>query len=169
MENLLFKNIISKFAKPYNEKSDATRCRCILLNKDEEKLALIKRTKQNIDIYYVFPGGGVEKDDKNFIDTMYREIHEEIGLEKEKVKLIKDFVLEDIGIFKNDVKEEHFKYLTFLGVANTNAPLKIASAAPELTRNNGIYEPVWVPLEDIEKLNMVHTYLKNVVVECLKK
>ena len=75
MENLLFKNIISKFAKPYNEKSDATRCRCILLNKDEEKLALIKRTKQNIDIYYVFPGGGVEKDDKNFIDTMYREIH----------------------------------------------------------------------------------------------
>ena len=77
MENLLFKNIISKFAKPYNEKSDATRCRCILLNKDEEKLALIKRTKQNIDIYYVFPGGGVQKDYENFIDTMYREINEE--------------------------------------------------------------------------------------------
>ena len=61
MENLLFKNILSRFAKPYNEKSDATRCRCILLNKDEEKLALIKRTKQNIDIYYVFPGGGLKK------------------------------------------------------------------------------------------------------------
>ena len=38
MDNHLFKNIISKFAKPYNENSDATRCRCILLNKDEEKL-----------------------------------------------------------------------------------------------------------------------------------
>ena len=38
MDNHLFKNIISKFAKPYNENNDATRCRCILLNKDEEKL-----------------------------------------------------------------------------------------------------------------------------------
>ena len=38
MKNLLFENIISKFAKPYSEKSNATRCRCILLNKDEEKL-----------------------------------------------------------------------------------------------------------------------------------
>ena len=168
MNNLLFQNIISKFAKPYDEKNDATRCRCILLNKNEEKLALIKRTKPDIDVYYVFPGGGAEEEDKDFIDTMYREINEEVGLEKEKVNLIKNFIFEDICNFKNEVREEHFKYLTFLGVANTNAPLKIASAAPELSRNNGIYEPIWVPLENIEKLNVVHTYLKNVVVLDIK-
>ena len=45
MKNLLFENIISKFAKPYSEKSNATRCRCVLLNKDCDKVAMIKRIK----------------------------------------------------------------------------------------------------------------------------
>ena len=168
MKNLLFENVISKFAKPYNAKSNATRCRCILLNKDGDKVAMIKRTKQNEKVYYVFPSGGVDKEDKSFIDTMYREINEELGLAKEKVSLIEDYFIEDMDIFKNAVKEEHFSYLIFLGNANTNEPLSISSTAPELSRNNGIYEPTWISLSDIEKLNIKHNYMQKVIIECLK-
>lgn len=167
MNNLLFKNIISKYAKPYDSKSKATRCRCILLNKDGDKVAMIKRIKPNEEPYYVFPSGGVEKEDSNFINTMYREINEEIGLNKENVNLIKDFFIEDIDIFKNEIKEEHFLYLIFLGNSNTNKQLHLTPSAPEVSRNNGVYEPLWVPLKDIEKLNIKHSFMQKIILECL--
>ena len=168
MKNLLFENIISKFAKPYSEKSNATRCRCVLLNKDCDKVAMIKRIKPDEEEYYVFPSGGIEQEDKSFIDTMYREITEELGLKKDKVRLNEDYFIEDIDIFKNATKEEHFSYLIFIGIANTNEPLNISLNAPELSRNNGIYEPMWVSLNDIEKLNIKHNYMKKVIIDCLQ-
>ena len=86
MVNLLFKNIISKYAVPYDSNSNATRCRCILLNKEQDSVAMVKRIREGMDIYYVFPGGGVENEDKDFIDTIYREIKEEVGYEVDIIK-----------------------------------------------------------------------------------
>ena len=106
MVNLLFKNIISKYAVPYDPDSNATRCRCILLNKEQDSVAMVKRIREGMDVYYVFPGGGVENEDKDFIDTMYREIKEEVGLEKENIELIKEHVIIGNDIFKNEVKED---------------------------------------------------------------
>ena len=89
-------------------------------------------------------------------------------LKKDKVRLNEDYFIEDIDIFKNATKEEHFSYLIFIGIANTNEPLNISLNAPELSRNNGIYEPMWVSLNDIEKLNIKHNYMKKVIIDCLK-
>lgn len=167
MVNLLFKNIISKYAVPYDPDSNATRCRCILLNKEQDSVAMVKRIREGMDVYYVFPGGGVENEDKDFIDTMYREIKEEVGLEKENIELIKEHVIIGNDIFKNEVKEEHFSYMVFLGIANSSL-LKIDESAPENLRNKGIYQPTWVPLKDIKNLNIKHEFLKKVIIDCLE-
>lgn len=68
------------------------RVRAILLT-ENESLLLIKRVKPNgTEPYWVAPGGGVEDDDVNLLDTLERELREELGASAQFLRLA--FVLE---------------------------------------------------------------------------
>ena len=56
-------------------------------------LALILRTSYNgvHSSQIAFPGGKVEKFDKNYQETALRETHEEIGVTPELIKVVRDF------------------------------------------------------------------------------
>ena len=56
-------------------------------------LALILRTSYNgvHSSQIAFPGGKVEKFDKNYQETALRETHEEIGVPPELIKVVRDF------------------------------------------------------------------------------
>ncbi len=64
----------------------------------------IKRIKPNTPPYWVAPGGGVEDIDETLLDTLHRELHEELGARVEVLKPA--FVLEHNMAGKQ--LEEHF-------------------------------------------------------------
>lgn len=58
-----------------------------------------------------FPGGKVEKEDKNLEETALRETHEEVGVAPEKVQIIKPFS-------KVYIPPSNFLVAPFMGVSN---------------------------------------------------
>jgi len=62
------------------------RVRAILITRDNS-LLLIKRIKQDIKPYWVFPGGGVEDSDNNdFKIALIRELREELNAQVKKIR-----------------------------------------------------------------------------------
>lgn len=52
--------------------------RAVLLDEDH-RLVTIRRSKPGQAPYNTFPGGGVEEGDRTLVDTVVRELHEELG------------------------------------------------------------------------------------------
>ena len=85
----LMKNINLEAIKP----RDAAIMMLFYPKKNKTHLALILRTSYNgvHSSQIAFPGGKVEKFDKNYQETALRETHEEIGIAAENIKVIRDF------------------------------------------------------------------------------
>ncbi len=79
------------------------RVRAILLT-PRNTLLLIKRIKTDAPAYWVAPGGGVESGDTSLLDTLSRELREELGAVADVLQTA--FVLEHKKAGKN--LEEHF-------------------------------------------------------------
>jgi len=91
---------MSFFANP---ETVIKRVRAILLTSGKSVM-FIKRIKPNTPPYWVAPGGGVEDIDETLLDTLHRELHEELGARVEVLKPA--FVLEHNMAGKQ--LEEHF-------------------------------------------------------------
>lgn len=63
------------------------RVRAVLVTADATMLA-IRRTKPDIPVYWVLPGGGVEPSDESHEAALHREIHEEIAGKADVVRLL---------------------------------------------------------------------------------
>ncbi len=85
----LMKNINLETIKP----REAAIMMLFYPKNNKTHLALILRTSYNgvHSSQIAFPGGKVEKFDKNFQETALRETHEEIGIHPEKINVIRDF------------------------------------------------------------------------------
>ena len=85
----LMKNINLEAIKP----REAAIMMLFYPKKNKTHLALILRTSYNgvHSSQIAFPGGKVEKFDKNYQETALRETHEEIGIAAENIKVIRDF------------------------------------------------------------------------------
>jgi ADP-ribose pyrophosphatase YjhB (NUDIX family) len=86
-----------------NPETVIKRVRAILLTSGKSVM-FIKRVKPNTPPYWVAPGGGVEDIDETLLDTLHRELHEELGARVEVLKPA--FVLEHNMAGKQ--LEEHF-------------------------------------------------------------
>ncbi|MDZ4670473.1 MAG: NUDIX domain-containing protein [Phototrophicales bacterium] len=86
-----------------NPETVIKRVRAILLTSGKSVM-FIKRIKPNTPPYWVAPGGGVEDIDETLLDTLHRELHEELGARVEVLKPA--FVLEHNMAGKQ--LEEHF-------------------------------------------------------------
>lgn len=85
----LMKNINLDTVKP----REAAIMMLFYPKKNKTHLALILRTSYNgvHSSQIAFPGGKVEKFDKNYQETALRETHEEIGIAPENINVIRDF------------------------------------------------------------------------------
>lgn len=85
----LMKNINLEIIKP----REAAIMMLFYPKKNKTHLALILRTSYNgvHSSQIAFPGGKVEKFDKNYQETALRETHEEIGITPESITVIRDF------------------------------------------------------------------------------
>lgn len=123
------------------------------------KLLVLKRIKNN-EVYWVFPGGGVE-DGENDIEALEREMKEETGFE---VKVGKYFA--------------NFHFLTSYMDADENFYLadiiggkEGAGHGPEYEHKNeyeGTHEVDWISLERLKEFDLRPEEIKNKVNDFIK-
>lgn len=132
--------------------SSIRRVRGIILYNDS--IILIKRERSEEGkkiLYYVFPGGGVEEDDKTLEAALHREIFEELGI---KISISKNLYLNSY----NNQNNGYFLCEYLSGQIGTGT-------GPEFNDKNysdrGTYTPVIVPISKIADINLVPEVVKN--------
>lgn len=104
----------------------------------EGKLALIKRIRDK-DVYYVFPGGGIEEGE-SLEEATVREVYEELGIHIQ---------IERLGKKVNYNGTQYFYEAIIVGGVFGNGK------GEEFTRNDrGKYIPMWVPIKDVLNINI---------------
>ncbi|MBC5638730.1 NUDIX domain-containing protein [Ornithinibacillus sp. BX22] len=115
---------------------------------ENQKVALIKR-KNAGSVYYVFPGGGIEKEESPE-DGARREAFEELGVEVKVKECIAE--VEYYGI----------QYYFLSEIINGTFGTGQGEEYTDKERNRGIYLPVWV---DISRLSEIDVKPKEVAIQ----
>lgn len=129
------------------------RVRGILI--EDGKIILIKRTK-GAEIFYVFPGGGMEGGETEK-QALKREMNEELGLDVS----VKEFVAENS--FGESKSEE---YVNLFYICKKKGGKLGTGCGPEYAPNNGyegIHEPVQLPLDKIMQLDLRPTSIRDLI------
>ncbi len=100
-------------------------------------LALIKRNRAG-QIYYIFPGGQIEEGESQ-IETVAREIKEELGLEVNVGPLVAEVIFKGKSQF-------HYLAEVISGEFGTGQGEEILGLVPTAY---GTYAPVWVPVAEL--------------------
>lgn len=125
--------------------------------KSETNLALIVRNSYpGVHSSQIgFPGGKVEKEDKDLAETALRETHEEVGVEPKKVQIVKPFS-------KIYIPPSNFLVSPFLGISNEELQF-----VPDLDEVKRVLEfPLRLFLDDnsITKVKMSTSYAVDIEV-----
>ena len=113
----------------------------------DNKVLLIKRVRfdgNKENLYYVFPGGGLEEDEI-LEQGVKREVLEELGInvDVEEMKYIEDF---------KDTKTYFFKCKWISGTFGTGNGPEFSS---DEYKDRGLYIPIEIPINEMSGLNIV--------------
>ncbi|PEL21304.1 DNA mismatch repair protein MutT [Bacillus wiedmannii] len=104
----------------------------------EGKIALIKRTREG-ETYYVFPGGGIEEGE-TAEEATKREIYEELGVHIEVEHLI--------------AKVEYKGTEYYFNAHIIDRVFGSGKAEEFKLKDRGSYIPLWLPIHELEKVNI---------------
>ncbi|PFN21969.1 NUDIX hydrolase [Bacillus cereus] len=102
------------------------------------KIALIKRVRED-EIYFVFPGGGIEEDETSEEATK-REVYEELGVHIEVKRLIT----------KVKYRGTEYYYDAYI----TDGVFGSGKAEEFKKKDRGSYIPLWMPIDELENANI---------------
>ncbi len=105
----------------------------------DDAVALIERCVGR-ELYYLFPGGGVECDE-SLPEAVVREVLEELGLHVETEQLVAE-------VLYHESVQYYFVVRITGGTFGTGHGQEIAGRP---TPKDGTYTPVWVPLSTIHQ------------------
>lgn len=127
------------------------RAAAIILQNNE--IALIERNR-NGQVYYLFPGGQVEEGESQ-IETVVREVREELGFEVTVGPLIAEI------IFKG---KSQFYYLVEIvsGEFGTGTGVEMLGLVPS---EYGTYTPIWIPIDGLLNLDIRPRVVADLVVQ----
>lgn len=122
------------------------RVRAIII--EDGKVLLMHRIKNGLE-YWAFPGGGVDKEDRNLEDALKRECKEELGVE---IK-VGDFFMKKESLAPTTLGEiEHFYNCKIIGgVIGTGTGEEFSGKDIE---KYGTYEVEWLNISDIKNKNV---------------
>ncbi|EIY9463326.1 NUDIX domain-containing protein [Vibrio vulnificus] len=126
------------------------RVSALIVNCKNAEILLIKRFKEGRN-YWVFPGGGVESEER-LEQAIVREVFEETSLRIDNYQEMFSVV--------NRGRKEHF-YL--VNVQFFEPKLSLHSPERQAQNCNNRYELTWVKLNDLSKLNLVPVEAKEIV------
>lgn len=134
-----------------------TRPRAGIILIEDGKLALMERHKQGRH-YFAFPGGGVDEGETEE-QAAIREAYEELGVH-----------VEVVGLAAEVLREGRRKQVYFL-VKRTGGEFGTGTGEEydEPDEINGTYHPLWMPLGDVLKENVVPRELAELVVRSNKE
>ncbi|ENB9405005.1 MULTISPECIES: NUDIX hydrolase [Bacillus cereus group] len=115
-----------------------TRNRGAAIIVQEGKIALIKRIRED-ETYYVFPGGGIEEGETPEEATK-REIFEELGVHIKVEHLI--------------AKVEYKGTEYYFNADIVGGVFESGKAEEFEMKDRGIYIPLWLPIYELEKVNI---------------
>mgnify|MGYP001123478812 CR=1 FL=1 len=129
-------------------------------NKQETTLLLTQRAsyKGTHSAQISFPGGKIEKDDKNLAATALREAFEEVGIADKSVEILRE--LTDVYI-----PPSNFLATPFIGFTQKK---------PAFTLNHEVAQIIEIQLRDLlddkhlTSVNLTTSYMKNIDVPCFK-
>lgn len=129
-----------------------TRPRAGIILIEDGKLALMERHKQGRH-YFAFPGGGVDEGETEE-QAAVREAFEELGVH-----------VEVVGLAAEVLREGRRKQVYFL-VKRTGGEFGTGTGEEydEPDEINGTYHPLWMPLGDVVKENVVPRELAELTV-----
>ncbi|AGE79393.1 TPA: NUDIX hydrolase [Bacillus thuringiensis] len=104
----------------------------------EGKIALIKRIREE-ETYYVFPGGGIEEGETPEEATK-REVYEELGVHIKVEHLIAQV----------KYKGNEYYYAAYI----TGGVFGSGTAEEFQWEGRGSYIPLWLPINELEKVNI---------------
>ncbi|MBC6972835.1 NUDIX domain-containing protein [Bacillus sp. Xin] len=117
-----------------------------------DKIALIKRIR-NDEVYFVFPGGGIEEDETPEEATVC-EAYEELGVHIEIQKLVTKYEYKGTQYF--------YEARIMGGVLGTG------KAEEFTTVDRGQYIPVWIPIQELFNLNIKPYEIAKMIVHFYK-
>ena len=120
------------------------RVRGILI--EDGVITLIKRTRDG-EIFYVFPGGGVDEGETDE-QALEREIKEELGI---------DVSVKELVAKQNFGKHKSKECMNFFYVCKVKGGKLGTGCGPEYTPGNGYkgtHKPVQIPISKINKLDL---------------
>lgn len=127
--------------------------RCVLIEND--KVLLIYREK-NGNVYYVFPGGGVEAGETNE-ECLIRECREELGI---KINIIKQLY---------EVKGKDFLQHFFL-IQRVSGEIGTGDVHEyDVNRIGGLQRPIFININELEELDVVSRAIVEQLLSDYKK
>ena len=123
--------------------SEPARARVVIVQ--DGRVALIKRVRDGTT-YYIFPGGGVE-DGETPAEAAVREAYEELGVHVRLSEHMRDEVF-------RGVRFHFFRAEIAGGEFGSGEWPDHADETPAAREQGGTHEPMWVPLEDLTRLDV---------------
>lgn len=105
----------------------------------DQKVLLIKRVKKE-EVYYVFPGGGIEEGETPE-EAAIKEAFEELGVTVKIVKII--------STIKFHGNQFYFLAHITAGVVGTG------SGAEYVSKQKGTYTPIYVSISDLQSIDVI--------------
>ena len=163
-----FRELYKRYEKLSLDISNAPtpeRVRAIMYNPTTQSIALIHRViEAKGQDYFSFPGGGIDKTDKDPYEATIREVSEELNLKKDDyIFLNKDRVVVGQGVYKRELLGQSFTYYAYLTITENN-DVKVVGEECNRPADRGTYDAVWVKLEDVPQANIKDKYLKEIVI-----
>tara|TARA_Y100000590_G_scaffold147621_1_gene169472 strand:- start:15455 stop:16027 length:573 start_codon:yes stop_codon:yes gene_type:complete len=117
LKNTISKNNISE--EIYNNSKLSSVGVLFRSNNNQHEIMLIKRSKRlrTHPGEWAFPGGKIENNDNNLRDTFFREIKEEVGIDKKNINLI--------GRIKSFVTTTGYVVVPYVGILNDGYKIDI--------------------------------------------
>ena len=128
------------------------RAVAILIKNDE--ILLIHRTRDGKE-FWVFPGGGKEKDE-TVEKAVVREVEEEASIKCKLIKLLYTHIYSDLG---------HKQFYYLCKYLSGNPKLGEYNELQTMKGENQAYEPVWVKIKELSKKLLYPLEIRDWLIE----